>query len=55
LEWGADRPRHDLRKPLIMLGSLGVFLSVWAAAFWLRARRLRRKEPGEDARAGSRP
>jgi len=55
LEWGADQPRHDIRKPLIMLGSLGAFLAVWAAAFWLRSRRLRQKTPiGDDeARSGS--
>ena|SRR5688572_14130199 len=39
LEWGADQPRHDIRKPLWMLGTLTVFLAVWGLALWLRARR----------------
>jgi hypothetical protein len=39
LEWGADRPRHDLRKPLVILATMAVFLSVWGLALWNRARR----------------
>jgi membrane protein DedA with SNARE-associated domain len=39
LEWGADQPRHDLRKPLIIFGSMAVFLSLWGVALWQRARR----------------
>jgi hypothetical protein len=39
LEWGADRPRHDLRKPLIIMGTMAAFLSFWGAALWFRSRR----------------
>jgi membrane protein DedA with SNARE-associated domain len=39
LEWGADRPRHDLRKPLVILAVMSVFLTVWGLALWSRARR----------------
>jgi membrane protein DedA with SNARE-associated domain len=48
LEWGADQPRRDIRKPLFILGSLAIFLGVWAVALWLRARRLRRKRHRSD-------
>jgi membrane protein DedA with SNARE-associated domain len=43
LEWGADRPRHDLRKPLIVLGSMAAFLAFWGIALWRRARRNHQK------------
>jgi membrane protein DedA with SNARE-associated domain len=39
LEWGADQPRHDLRKPLIVLASMAAFLLFWGVALWLRASR----------------
>jgi hypothetical protein len=39
LNLGADRPRHDVRKPLIILGCMAGFLAFWGAALWLRARR----------------
>jgi hypothetical protein len=39
LQIGADLPRHDLRKPLIIMGSMAIFLSLWGLALWLRARR----------------
>ncbi len=39
LELGADAPHHDLRKPLIIMASMAVFLSLWGLALWLRARR----------------
>ena len=39
LELGADSPNHDLRKPLIIMGCMGVFLLFWGAALWLRSRR----------------
>jgi hypothetical protein len=39
LELGADQPRRDYRKPLYVLGSMAVFLSVWGLALWLRTRR----------------
>ena len=39
LEWGADRPRHDLRTPIIILAVMGAFLSMWGLALWLRTRR----------------
>jgi hypothetical protein len=43
LNLGADRPRHDVRKPLIILGCMAGFLALWGAALWLRARRGRPK------------
>lgn len=39
LEIGADRQRHDIRKPLIVMGSMVIFLSLWGLALWKRARR----------------
>ncbi len=39
LQTGADLPRHDLRKPLIIMGSMAAFLSLWGFALWIRARR----------------
>jgi hypothetical protein len=39
LEWGADKPRHDLRKPLIILAVMAVFLAFWGSALWRRSRR----------------
>ena len=39
LELGADHPRHDLRKPLIILASMAAFLAFWGLALWIRARR----------------
>jgi hypothetical protein len=38
-EPSADKPLHDLRKPLIILGAMAVFLTFWGLALWLRARR----------------
>jgi hypothetical protein len=39
LEMGVDRPRHDLRKPLIIMGAMATFLSLWGLALWSRSRR----------------
>jgi membrane protein DedA with SNARE-associated domain len=39
LQVSTDLPRHDLRKPLIIMGSMAIFLSLWGLALWLRARR----------------
>jgi len=39
LEVSADNPRHDLRKPLVILASMATFLGLWAVAIWLRSRR----------------
>ena len=39
LQIDADLPRHDLRKPLIIMGSMAIFLSFWGLALWMRARR----------------
>ena len=36
---GADQPRHDLRKPLIILAVMAAFLAFWGLALWLRSRR----------------
>jgi membrane protein DedA with SNARE-associated domain len=41
LEWGADRPRHDVRKPLIIIAAMAAFLSLWGLALWLRAHKSR--------------
>jgi membrane protein DedA with SNARE-associated domain len=43
LEWGADQPHHDLRKPLIILATMASFLTLWGLALWLRARRERKR------------
>jgi hypothetical protein len=43
LELGADQPRHDFRKPILLLGSLSAFMALWGVALWLRARRGRQK------------
>jgi hypothetical protein len=39
LQLGADEPKHDLRKPLIIMGSMATFLALWGIALWKRARR----------------
>jgi hypothetical protein len=39
LQLGADQPKHDLRKPLIIMGCMVVFLTVWGIALWKRSRR----------------
>jgi hypothetical protein len=41
LEPSADSPKHDIRKPLIILASMATFLALWAMAMWLRSRRNR--------------
>ncbi len=37
LQIGADEPKHDLRKPLIIMGSMATFLLLWGLALWARA------------------
>lgn len=39
LQVSADLPRHDLRKPLIIMATMAAFLSFWGLALWLRSRR----------------
>ena len=39
LEPSADKPHHDIRKPLIILGTMAAFLAFWGVALWLRSRR----------------
>jgi membrane protein DedA with SNARE-associated domain len=39
LEPSADEPRHDWRKPLIVLGCMAGFLAFWGIALWRRSRR----------------
>jgi hypothetical protein len=39
LQVSTDLPRRDLRKPLIIMGSMAIFLSFWGLALWLRARK----------------
>jgi hypothetical protein len=43
LELGADSPRRDFRKPLVVLATMSVFLGVWWLLLWKRAGRYRRK------------
>jgi hypothetical protein len=43
LELGADRPRRDFRKPLVVLATMSVFLGAWWLLLWKRAGRSRRK------------
>jgi membrane protein DedA with SNARE-associated domain len=39
LEPSADAPVHDARKPLIILGTMAVFLAFWGVLLWQRSRR----------------
>jgi len=39
LEVGADRPHYDVRKPLLIMGAMAFFLSLWGIALWARERR----------------
>jgi phosphatidylglycerophosphate synthase len=39
LQIGADQPRHDWRKPLIIFGMMAIFLLLWGLALWVRDRR----------------
>jgi hypothetical protein len=39
LEPSADLPQRDIRKPLIILATMGTFLGLWGLALWLRNRR----------------
>lgn len=39
LEPSADKPVHDWRKPLVVMGSMLAFLSFWGIALWRRSRR----------------
>ena len=39
LEQSADKPRYDLRKPLIIGGTMAAFLAFWGLALWVRARK----------------
>lgn len=41
LELGADSPRRDYRKPLVVLGTMAVFLGAWWLLLWKRAGRRR--------------
>jgi 4-amino-4-deoxy-L-arabinose transferase-like glycosyltransferase len=43
LELGADRPRYDFRKPLVVLATMAFFLAAWGLLLWKRAGRSRRK------------
>jgi hypothetical protein len=36
LELGADSPRHDYRKPLVVLGTMALFLGAWGLLLWKR-------------------
>jgi hypothetical protein len=39
LQLGANKPQLDVRRPLIVLAAMGVFLSVWGLALWRRSHR----------------
>lgn len=39
LALGTDQPHRDIRKPLIIMGFMMTFLSLWGLALWARARR----------------
>jgi membrane protein DedA with SNARE-associated domain len=39
LEPSADKPVHDVRKPLIVMGTMAAFLAFWGVALWWRNRR----------------
>jgi hypothetical protein len=41
LELGADRPQHDLRKPLIIMATMAAFLALWGLTIWVQSRRPR--------------
>ena len=43
LELGADTPRHDYRKPLVVLATMALFLGAWGALLWKRGRGKLRK------------
>jgi membrane protease YdiL (CAAX protease family) len=43
LELGADRPRYDIRKPLVVFATMALFLGAWGLLLWKRAGRSRRK------------
>jgi hypothetical protein len=43
LELGADQPRHDLRKPMLVGGAMAAFLTMWGLALWMQRRRKREK------------
>ena len=43
LELGADRPRRDFRKPLVVLATMSAFVGAWWLLLWKRAGRSRRK------------
>jgi membrane protein DedA with SNARE-associated domain len=34
-----ETPDRDIRRMLIITGSVGIFLAVWMAALWIRSRR----------------
>ena len=44
-EVGADAPRHDIRKPLIIMACMTAFLAFWGVALWARSRRTCQKGP----------
>ena len=37
-----DNPQHDLRKPLIILGTMAAFLALWGVALAIRSRNQRK-------------
>ena len=39
LEPSADHPVHDLRKPLIILGTMAAFLAFWGVLLWRLSKR----------------
>ena len=39
LEWGADQPQRDVRKPIIIMATMTAFLFFWGMALWFKGRR----------------
>ena len=39
LELGADAPKRDVRKPVIIMSAMATFLALWGLALWARSRR----------------
>jgi hypothetical protein len=53
LQLGGDQPRHDLRKPLVILASIGIFLAVWGIAVTSNFHRLINSEHSLSATTSS--
>lgn len=45
---GAYRLNHDLRRSLVVIGSMALFLGLWLVLLASRRRRLERRHPSEE-------